>query len=119
MSTTELEAHSNEFFHERTTLQFTEYISDRLWTEIIPQIAQEEPSIRHALYALSSFHENFSDEERLRRDPLRHRQTQQFAIAQYNQAIGNLLGPQSDDEKPPLHVQLLSCLLFITIEVSG
>ena len=97
------------FFRERTALQIDSFFPSTFWGVLIPQIAQREPSIRHALIALSDFHEHFmlpgsSNGER----PC-------FGLRQYNLAIRELLNPCANQKTPLIY--LLCCLLFVTIEV--
>ena len=97
------------YFRERTASQIDSFFPSAFWGVLVPQIAHREPSIRHALVALSDFHEQFmlpsgSNGER-----------PYFGLRQYNLAIRELLDPRAPP-KTPL-VSLLCCLLFITIEV--
>lgn len=68
-------------------------------------LAQEERCIRHALLALSSYHERYLYQQG-------HSSEAPFALSQYNQAIKSLIS--SRGESP--HLNLLTCLIFICIE---
>ena len=76
---------------------------------MVPQIAHMEPSVRHALVALSDFHEQFA----LERGP--KPEEPRFGLEQYNLAIRELLDSRARQASPL--ISLLCCLLFISIEV--
>ena len=103
------ELRSLAFFRERTALQIDSFFPSAFWGVLVPQIAHREPSIRHALIALSDFHEQFmlpsgSNGER-----------PYFGLRQYNLAIRELLDPCATQRTPLIY--LLCCLLFVAIEV--
>lgn len=100
------EARSLQFFLEKTMVQFQTYFPDILWETCILRRANEDSSIRHGLIALSAYHEQFV---------YRHQQDNPFALRQYNLAIKGLMG--SGLRQPHPHISLLSCLIFIYIEV--
>jgi hypothetical protein len=99
-----------QFFFEKTLMQFQTFFPDDLWSRCLPQIAESESCIRHALVALSSYHRRYID-----------RQVQDggasFALGQYNLAIKGLVRSPQGPPQPP-HIYLVSCLIFICIEVS-
>ncbi|MCJ1325414.1 hypothetical protein MMC10_002077 [Thelotrema lepadinum] len=106
----EWELRSLQFFQERTASQMSGFFSRSFWSELVPQIAHAEPSILHALVALSNFHEQFmlldkSDHDARSRSGLHH----------YNLAIRTLLAPQARSES--LLMGLLCCVLFISTEL--
>ena len=104
------ESRSLRFFQERTTLQLGEFFPDNFWKELVPQVARSEPSVRHALIALSSFHERFVQQQQgLGGDE------SSFGLRQYNSAIRELLDSRALQRSPL--VGLLCCLLFTSIEV--
>ena len=110
---TEPERRSFQFFRERTLSQLTASFAEELWDKTIFQVAETEPSIRHAMFALSGFHEHFLN-------PHKDNANMQlgFALTQYNLAIRELLCFDSDRGHTSIVLHLVSCLIFIAIEVS-
>lgn len=90
-------------------MQLQAFFSDTLWNVHVLQLAHSENSIRHALLALSAYHELYINGKGGAGDGT-------FALINYNLAIRGILKPGA---KPhPLYVQLISCLIFICVEVS-
>lgn len=117
------EQRSFQFFLERTVTQFTTFFPSNLWTEIVLQVAYCEPSIRHAVFALSAFHEHFLEEHgAINKGGLVEDTAEgSFALSQYNLAIRKLVDPQSPVSEISLQakvVNLISCLMFFGIEVN-
>jgi hypothetical protein len=102
------ELRSFDFFQKRTSSQLAGLFQDELWATSVVQIACFEPGIRHAVFALASFHEHFMDPA--------GSVDQAFALSQYNLAIKALLNPVHKQTSPFVH--LFSCVIFICIEVS-
>jgi hypothetical protein len=96
------EARSLEFFHLNSLTEFSSVFKDEFWTEIVPQMANSEPAIRHGIAALSSYHEGAHET---------------FALKRYNLAIRELTQPQPGISSVPLEVQMISCIIFFNIEV--
>ena len=86
------------------------FFPSSFWSKLVPQIAYSEPSIRHALIALSGFHEQF-----MLRDVSFSSVKFRYGIQQYNLAIRKLLDLHTRQGSPL--VSLLCCLLFISIEL--
>lgn len=87
----------------------TSFFKDDFWSRTVLQIAHQEPTVRHALVALSALHEG------LPRNDF-NRQWMHPGLHQYNLALQGLREIPQDHEF--LHVHLLCCLLFVSIEVS-
>ena len=104
------ELRSLRFFEERTAAQLNGLFPEDFWGELVPQVAHAESSIRHALIALSGFHESF-----LVAGSGEGGEANRFGFQQYNLAIRELVHPQMKEGSPL--VALLCCLLFISIEV--
>lgn len=101
------ESRSLLFFRERTVHQLNSFFPNHFWSDIVPQIAQTEPSVRHALVAFSGFHERFVRGS----IPV----DEHFGFKQYNLAIRQLLECRSSQISQL--IGLLCCLLFVSIEV--
>lgn len=103
------EARYLQYFSEKTVAQLTYFFPDDLWNVTILQIAQSHPSVRHALSSLSWYHERFV------RPTTDLGNEASFALVQYNLAIKHVLVEQQPSQ--PVHVGIISCLLFVCIEV--
>ncbi|KHO10787.1 nwd1 [Metarhizium robertsii ARSEF 23] len=101
------ESRSLRYFYEKTVSQMTTFFRDEFWTRHVMQVADSEKCIRHSLVALSSYHESFSSPKPASRN--------QFALRHYNMSIGGIL--KSLRTADNAHVHLMSCILFICIEV--
>lgn len=95
-----------QFFMERTLSQLTSFFPDEFWGISILQVAQSEPSISHALVSFSAYHEAYMNGVPGNKIP--------FALKYYNLSIKEL----RDSHRSLSHVHLVSCLVFICIEVS-
>ncbi|KAJ3537250.1 hypothetical protein NM208_g6392 [Fusarium decemcellulare] len=104
------EARSFQFFTEKTLAGFQTFFRDDLWSSRVLQVAQSTDCIRHAVVALASYHERY----------LTHDQAQlpesTYGLSHYNRAIRELLTPSSHTSFRP-HVLILSCIIFVCIEV--
>ncbi|KAM0262650.1 hypothetical protein ACHAPA_009163 [Fusarium lateritium] len=108
--TTTVEARSFQFFIEKTLVNFQTFFPDDLWSTRVLQVAQSADGIKHAVVALAYYHELY----------LTHQQWLQLesthALKHYNFAIKELLAPLPNDSTQG-HILILSCLIFISIEV--
>ena len=95
------------FFLQKTAPELSGYFTTEFWGQLIVQASIAEPSLRHALIALGSLHEDFTN-KRLTYSPGDHA----FAIGQHNQAIGHLRKLLARGDYAPV-TALLSCLLFV------
>lgn len=105
------ELRSFQYFQEKTLSQLFTFIQEEIWTSHIVQTANMDQGIWHSVIALSSFHENFTRHGRA--GPESH---DRFALKQYNMSIQSILGSQRNSSNA--HIHLISCILFICIEVS-
>lgn len=109
--TTQPEAQSFQFFVEKTLVNFQTFFEDDLWNRRVLQVAQSTDCIRHAVVALAYYHQLY----------LTHEQWRSLesvsALKHYNLAIRELLNP-SPDTSSQGHILVLSCLIFICIEVT-
>ncbi|RKL15238.1 hypothetical protein BFJ68_g5874 [Fusarium oxysporum] len=108
--TTQPEAQSFQFFVEKTLVNFQTFFEDDLWNRRVLQVAQSTDCIRHAVVALAYYHQLY----------LTHEQWRSLesvsALKHYNLAIRELLNP-SPDTSSQGHILVLSCLIFICIEL--
>ncbi|KLO93381.1 Uncharacterized protein LW94_9126 [Fusarium fujikuroi] len=107
---TQPEARSFQFFIEKTLVNFQTFFEDDLWNRRVLQVAQSTDCIRHAIVALAYYHELY----------LTHEQWRSLesvsALKHYNLAIKELLNP-SPNTSSQAHILVLSCLIFICIEL--
>ncbi|KAK3700987.1 hypothetical protein LTR37_015693 [Vermiconidia calcicola] len=114
------------FFHQKTAPSLSSYFDADFWTRLVFQMSYAEPSIRHAMIALGTLHEQ--REHGLKTVPLMSADVSpmsengagnlatgdHFAIAQYNKAITFLSKRMSSDSA--IEIALLACILFVCIE---
>lgn len=81
------------------------------WGTFVMQLCQTEPAVRHAVLAISSFHESFSQGQ----NTTDISGSQSFALQHYNTAITCLLDPMKDAVNKPL-ASLITCVIFVCIE---
>ncbi|KNG81061.1 hypothetical protein ANOM_010965 [Aspergillus nomiae NRRL 13137] len=101
------ESRALQFYFEQTLPQISTFFPDELWSVWVPQLAQSEPSIRHALVTLASYHELFTRHE--------DESTTYLALQYYNKAIKDILYTAKSPRG--LFVHFLSSALFICIEI--
>ena len=119
------------FFHHKTAPSLSSYFDADFWTGVVFQMSYVEPSIRHAMVALGSLHEQREQGVRMvpvmptviehgsdkTSQPLVTRfdgHNDQFALAQYNKAITHLSKRMNTDSS--IEVALLACILFVCVE---
>lgn len=104
------EKRSFHFFQHVTAPCLSGDFDGVFWRVLVLQICQSEPAVKHAVLAVSSFHEAMTTPYMDAED--RH----SFALSQYNKAIAYLLDQMQNVEAKPL-VPLLTCVLFVCIEL--
>jgi hypothetical protein len=104
------ETRSLQFFVEQTAVQFGAFLPDDLWSVRMLQLAHSSSCVRHALVALSAYHERFRAGGG---ETHQSSSSEAHGLRQYNMAIRAL----RDD--PTMHLQLVSCTIFVCIEVGG
>jgi Fungal Zn(2)-Cys(6) binuclear cluster domain len=112
----EAERRSFYYLRERAIYDISGYFELEFWDRLVLQISHAEPTVRHALLALSSLCETYeskSIDQNLAhdRDILRV----QFALQQYNKAV-RLLAEYLSTSQTRLEVILTSCLIFVWLE---
>ncbi|KAI8201879.1 Aspercryptin biosynthesis cluster-specific transcription regulator atnN [Colletotrichum sp. SAR 10_65] len=92
-----------------------------LWKKLVPHFCHAEPSIRHAVLAISSLHESLSQEksadggDTISSPKWAGVLSNTFASEQYGKALKHLQ-EWKPSESAGVTVPLLACLLFICIE---
>lgn len=110
------ERRSLDFFRSNSAVQLAGYFDSAFWCRLVLQACHEEPIIQHAVTALGALYESTQgiDANNLKSG----RVYDQFALQQYNKAIGLLhqnLRSHSQG-KGSFPIALISCLLFIAFE---
>jgi len=97
---------------ERAIYDISGYFESDFWDRLVLRISHTEPSVRHALLGLSSLCETYESQGLTET----HEDSRmQFALKQYNKAVG-LLADSLSSSQPPLEVILTSCLVFVWLE---
>lgn len=93
------------------------YFESGFWDRLVLQLSHSQPTVRHALLALSSLCEIYdaraTGQQELSSDKVER--LNQFALQQYNKAIG-LLASDLAAPRSRLEVTLTTCLVFIWLE---
>jgi hypothetical protein len=112
----EAERRSFYYLRERTIYDISGYFESEFWDRLVLQISHTEPTVRHALLALSSLCETY-ESENINQDPTNNQDKFriQFALQQYNKAV-RLLADYLPTSQARLEVILTSCLVFILLE---
>lgn len=102
------------FFQHRTSQHLSGLVESEIWSCILLQVARADPSIRHAIIALASVHEEYEQTGEA------HVRPSEFALRQYNRAIRchierakTSLAMKATD----LESYLAACVVFICIEM--
>lgn len=106
-----------EFFRYRTSPQLAGFFPSEFWSNLVLRAAFHEPVIKHAILALGSLHERFSNGDQSIFNPIWTKGEGGFALVQYNQAIKHLVKPV-DEGQQAIDVYLIACMLFSSFEVS-
>lgn len=93
---------------------------DKLWTTWIPQLAVTEPTVWHALVSISLHHQLYRQRFNSPPDVCTSDSISMSALKEYNTALRCLSEFPSEfrDEPQYLCLQVISCVSFLTIEVS-
>jgi hypothetical protein len=108
-----MEQRSLDFFRHEAAPALSGYFDADFWSGILPRISYSEPPVQHAMVALGSLYEYCSGNEEY---PTVIQQ--RYALIQYNKAIKALKYCKVDDPKT-LEITLLTCLLFVCLELLG
>ena len=106
---------SFDFFRSQTGPMLSGPFDANFWTRLLLQFSHSEPTVWHSLLALSTLHEQYllDNDHRCDHDYASNRR---FALQHYNEAIGLLTG-SSPESKPSTEVILVSCILFVCLEL--
>ncbi|KAE8385614.1 hypothetical protein BDV23DRAFT_15385 [Aspergillus alliaceus] len=102
-----------ELFCSQTSRALSGYFSSQLWNYQLPQLSQSEPTVRHAIVALSAAHERSF----LNPSAETSRITEQFILQQYNKSIQYLMEHLSAPKSQSIDLLLVTCCLFVCLEI--
>ena len=104
-----------EFVHifcTKTARKLSGYSTSDLWCHLLPQLSHHEPTVRHAVVALSAAYIKRPSSSRA---PQKAHEV--FVLEQYNRAIQSLRKLLSTVQHPCFTVLLVTCLLFSGLEM--
>ncbi|KAH6666354.1 C6 zinc finger domain protein [Halenospora varia] len=109
-----------EWFKCRTATKLPGSFISGFWTTLVFQASFSEPAILHAILALSSIHRNSSTNvengvEKRNNIPLD--ENEHFALRSYVKAISYLQPHFSTTNRASLRVALITCVVFIYLEL--
>ncbi|KAL7797366.1 hypothetical protein V8C37DRAFT_308390 [Trichoderma ceciliae] len=90
-----------EYFRRYTTTKLPGLFESGFWDSLVLQASEQEPAVLHAVTALGAAHKN---EERI-------------SLTEYNEAIRHLRRSLNRSDKDALRVCLITCMLFVCIEL--
>ena len=105
-------------FRIRVASQMSSYFDGWFWHTTVLQASHREPSIRHAMLALSALVERNEQENPLARPTFPKTNEGTFALLHYNHAIRELK-TSAQRYQLSLDVCLMTCLLFASFEVGN
>lgn len=112
-----LEARSFDFYLHRVAPALAGCLDDHLWRILLPQVSHSNKAIRHAILAISTLYEH-PLLDAYHRDGIRYSPHQRRAVMWYRASVASALSPDlSLNEREQLESSLLTCLLFISIEI--
>lgn len=110
-----LEKRYFQFFRQRTVTSTNSLVDARFWDRILLQSAHREPAVKHAVLALSSWHQHSEpdlDNDTRQKHRLYSEQQHQKALVEA-QALLASAGPQTSPD-----VVLIACIVFICFEAA-
>ncbi|KAL4792270.1 hypothetical protein BDV19DRAFT_256271 [Aspergillus venezuelensis] len=108
-----------DFFYTRTSHAFSGFYVSKLWSYLIPQFGEHEPSVRHALTAIGAIHSRVQ----VTRGWEGNGQvdvsapTERFVLEEYNKSISTLIKTLSARRGESIDLTLTTCALFVCLEM--
>ncbi|KNG90928.1 C6 zinc finger domain protein [Aspergillus nomiae NRRL 13137] len=102
-----------DLFCSQTSQALSGFFSPQLWNFQLPQLSQSEPTIRHAITALSAAHERAI----LNPSAENAAVTEQFVLQQYNKSIQYLMKHLTTPKPQSVDLLLVTCGLFVCLEI--
>lgn len=112
-----LEARTFDFFLTRAAPSLAGCLDEDLWRILLPQVSHSNKAIRHAVLAISTLYEH-PLLDAYHTTGIRYSPHQRKAMEWYRVSVANALIPDTTlSEREQLESSLLTCLLFISIEI--
>jgi hypothetical protein len=111
------ESRSLDYYRARVSKEISGYFDTEFWNELVLQLSEGEPAVRHAIVALSSLYEASETSQLLQHPSFddRYKHLMRFAACEYTKAVSALFN-RINTNGPRLKVTLVACLVFIWIE---
>ncbi|KAL4816017.1 hypothetical protein BDW67DRAFT_57557 [Aspergillus spinulosporus] len=111
-----------DFFYTRTSHAFAGFYDSKLWSYLIPQFGEHEPSVRHAMTAIGALHERFELSASAAGSAILTVEgsapTEQFVLEEYNKSIQVLVKSlPAHSRGESINLALTTCCLFICLEM--
>ncbi|KAL2074746.1 hypothetical protein VTL71DRAFT_8525 [Oculimacula yallundae] len=103
-----------QYFITQTGGELSGFYSSSFWETFVLQASTAEPSLRHAIIAIGSIHEEFAN-RRLAYGTEEVSKGHAFAVNQYIKAIGHLRKSLADGKQATI-TALMSCILFVCFD---
>ncbi|KAL3455311.1 hypothetical protein BJX64DRAFT_272634 [Aspergillus heterothallicus] len=104
-----------DFFYAQTSSAFSGFYDSKLWSYLIPQLGEHEPSIRHAMTAIGAIHSRIQNRRLIpEKEPSIPSET--FVIEEYNKSIQGLTKSLAS-ANTSLDLVLTTCCLFVCLEM--
>merc|ERR1711881_321371 len=102
-----------EFFFHRTAPQLSGFFSRAFWNGAVLQISVNEPTIRHAMVAVSAMYE---DEGMIGFSPVAGTESHSaFALESYNKAINSLVQVVKNNPES-IRIPVMAAIIFVCLE---
>ncbi|KAL5332126.1 hypothetical protein BJX70DRAFT_185575 [Aspergillus crustosus] len=106
-----------DFFYTRTSHAFSGFYDSKLWSYLIPQLGEHEPSIRHAMTAIGAIHSRVQIAASSPNPGAHSAPTERFVLEEYNKSIQTLVKSLSSSRGESLDLPLTTCCLFVCLEM--
>ncbi|KAL4751207.1 hypothetical protein BDW72DRAFT_98639 [Aspergillus terricola var. indicus] len=111
-----------EFFYTRTSHAFAGFYDSKLWSYLIPQFGEYEPSVRHAMTAIGALHERFQLSASAPGSAILMVEgsapTERFVLEEYNKSIQTLVKSLAAHcPEGSINLALTTCCLFVCLEM--
>lgn len=101
-----------EFYHHKAAPQLSGYFHSRFWSELVLQVAIDEPAVSHAMIALSSIYEG--DVYAKSGSPDAALKRRNFGLESYNRAIRLLIADMGNGKS--VKIPLITCVIFVCVD---
>ena len=114
---TSLERRRFDYFRQRTASALAGHFDSEFWYQLVLQVSQAEPAVRHAVVALGSLHETLDKGAQEFGNRSQSLVGREFSLQQYDKSVTSLRSRLvSGDGNSVLEVALICCVLFNSFE---